>query len=408
MNHPDPYVISICKQIEAAHGNAIKNMADAKRLAEEFAAKKLHISSHTLARLYGVVKPFRKPYKDTLHILAQFLSFVDWDDFCQNQTNIPFDPNFFLTEAADGFSLAVLQLALDSQDLQALQTVLSKISSTCTLSLQIAAAEMLGTHLRNLSDKQPLLAFLARNPMGQRLFYESYVDEDDQDGYFSQALLQHYLPHTQNNYRRLFVNAFLISNQVHRAKYDALNFDEFNQLVQHLDWQDCHFHEKSRWLELNVMQDYHKGILNETWNIHLEKALLEIAHHPPYEQAWILARPLKAFLLFDWKAVLCTHQAFMAAIDRLVQNQKKGHHSIALYALQLFWLYTQNTRNNKPMFAPFRLHSTWFQNEANEKKAIEFGIAFLFATGENKKIIWKHLPQFCQDTGNSWVLRLLH
>lgn len=59
------------------------------------------------------------------------------------------------------------------------------------------------------------------------------------------------------------------------------------------------------------------------------------------------------------------------------------------------------------MYAPFRIHSTWFQNEANEKKAIEFGISYLFAAGENKKIVSQFLPEFCQTTGNTWVTRLL-
>ena len=34
--------------------------------------------------------------------------------------NIPFDPNYILTEASDGFSLAVLHLALATEDLDAL------------------------------------------------------------------------------------------------------------------------------------------------------------------------------------------------------------------------------------------------------------------------------------------------
>lgn len=407
MKQPDPYLISICQQIEAAHGNTIKTIADAKRLSDDFYAKKLHISPHTLGRLFGVVKPFRKPYKDTLNLLAHYLNFSEWEDFCQNQTNIPFDPNFFLTEAADSFSLAVLQLALASHDSHALLAVLNKIDPNCPLTLQIAAAELLGTHLRKLPNKRPLLQLLASNPMGQRLFYESFVDEDDEGGYYSHALREYYLPNIQNNYRKLFVYAFLISKNVRHNQADSPYFDSFWHTTKQLTWEACHFHEKSRWLEVAVLQDGINGALHQTWTNLLEKALQEIKYHPPYEQAWVLARLLKALLLFDMKEELCGHQAFVAAVDQLVRNQKKGHHSIALYALQLFWLYSNIKCIKKQMYAPFRIHSTWFQNEANEKKAIEFGISYLFAAGENKKIVSQFLPEFCQTTGNTWVTRLL-
>jgi hypothetical protein len=48
-----------------------------------------------------------------------------------------------------------------------------------------------------------------------------------------------------------------------------------------------------------------------------------------------------------------------------------------------------------------------FQNESNEKSAIEFAVAALFATGENKKIIDNNMITFCQGKGTSWVLRIL-
>jgi hypothetical protein len=61
----------------------------------------------------------------------------------------------------------------------------------------------------------------------------------------------------------------------------------------------------------------------------------------------------------------------------------------------------------KQLYAPFRIHSTWFQNEGNEKKAIEFGISFLFASGENKTIIQRNLSEFCRKTANEWVTQLI-
>ena len=83
--------------METQFGFKVKNIADAEKASEILAVEKLHISSHTIARLYGVVKPFRTPYRDTLNIIARFLDYTDWEEFCLNQTNIPFanDPELW-------------------------------------------------------------------------------------------------------------------------------------------------------------------------------------------------------------------------------------------------------------------------------------------------------------------------
>jgi hypothetical protein len=133
MNQPNPYLIAICNQLEVHLGFKIKNIADAQQCSALLIQQKLYISPHTIARLFGVVKPFRTPYKDTLNILARFLLYTDWESYCADQTNIPFDPNFFLTEASDGFSLAVLELALASEDFKALKLILEKAKRTASI-----------------------------------------------------------------------------------------------------------------------------------------------------------------------------------------------------------------------------------------------------------------------------------
>jgi hypothetical protein len=48
-----------------------------------------------------------------------------------------------------------------------------------------------------------------------------------------------------------------------------------------------------------------------------------------------------------------------------------------------------------------------FQNESNEKTAIEFAVASLFATGENKQIINGNLKRFCEEKGVHWVVKMI-
>jgi hypothetical protein len=62
---------------------------------------------------------------------------------------------------------------------------------------------------------------------------------------------------------------------------------------------------------------------------------------------------------------------------------------------------------SKIIYNPFRIHNVLFQNESNEKTAIEFAVASLFATGENNSILDSNLKGYCEGKGVNWVMRLV-
>ena len=66
----------LLRQVEISIQRNVVSFSDAKFLSEEIAKKKLFVSPHTIGRLYGIVKPSRKPYKATLNILSQFLNYL--------------------------------------------------------------------------------------------------------------------------------------------------------------------------------------------------------------------------------------------------------------------------------------------------------------------------------------------
>lgn len=408
MTQPDPYLISISSQIETLLGYKINNIADAKKVASLFDANKLTISSHTIARIFGVVKPFRTPYKETLNLLAQFLKYKDWDDYCANQTNIPFDPNYFLTEASDGFSLAVLQLALVNEDVCSLQLVIDKATNNESQSLLFTAAALIGEYVRNSSKQKEMLQLLADTSKGRELFYECYVDEDNPNNYFTEALVQFYLPKVTDDYKRLFVYSFVISQTAHKDQIASTYIPEFKKLTAQLDKNNCHFHELSRWLECLIIIDGCNGVLKNTWKNHIDELLELIIDLSELDRAWIIARSLKALVLFDLKEEVFHHAEFNAAIALLIQNQRKESHHMALYVIQLYWIAKLTYFNNKTIYHPFRIHSTLFQNESNEKAAIEFAIAAFFASGDNKQIVERNLNSFCETKGTLWVLKLVN
>jgi hypothetical protein len=407
MNQPNPYLIALCNQLEIQLGFKIKNIANAQKCSEVLALEKLYISQHTIARLFGVVKPFRTPYKDTLNVIARYLNYTDWEEYCNNQTNIPFDPNYFLTEASDGFSLAVLQLALANEDFKALQLVSEKAKENKNEAILFTAAELIGAYVRKSKKQKELLQLLADSSIGHRFFYECYVDEDNENNYFSDALVNYYLPNITNDYRKLYVYCFLISQSAHKEQKTSYYCKEFIALTTQLDKSKSHFHERSRWIECLILIDGFNNVIQNTWKIHVQEIIEISIGLGLNEKAWLLSRSLKALLLFGFKEELFNCKEWNEIVDNLIKNQTKELHSIALYALQLYWISKSMYLKSKTIYTPFRIHNILFQNESNEKTAIEFAVASLFASGENKIIITRNLKKFCEAKGVLWVMKIL-
>lgn len=408
MNQPNPYLIALCKQLETKLGFKIKNIANAEKCSEVLALEKLYISQHTIARLYGVVKPFRNPYRDTLNVIVRYLNHIDWEDFCVNQTNIPFDPNYFLTEASDGFSLAVLQLALANEDMRALQLVLEKVKENENEAILFTAADLIGTYVRKSKKQKELLKLLADSTVGHLFFYECYVDEDNENNYFSDALVQYYLPNVTNDYRKLYVYCFVISQTAHKELKLSPYCKEFQKLTLQLYKKKCHFHELSRWMECQIVIDGFNNALQETWKLHLAELIVLSTDLELNEKAWLFSRSVNALILFGFKEELFNHEELNNHINAIIKHQKKELHSIALYTLQLYWICKSLYLNSKTVYNPFRIHNILFANESNEKTAIEFAVASIFATGENKSIISHNLKDYYKDKGTDWVLRFIN
>ncbi len=408
MNLPDPYIISLRNKIEEKLNFKINRLCDSKKISNILKENNLGISSHTIARLFGIIKPFRTPFKDTLNLLSCYLNYNDWDDFCANQTNIPFDINYFLTEATDGFSLSVLQSALVNDDLDSLSIILEKSITTSNFNIMYSAAEMIGNYLRLSSKKEELLKLLAKSNIGQLFFYECFVDENNKNGYFSDALIQYYLPEIKDNYKRLFVYCFNIGQMANKELKQSECIPLFEKLVYSLDKKKCHYHELSRWLECSILIDGFNGVLHQTWKKHILEILENAKLFDYLESCWIISRSLKALILFDLKNEIVHDLDFNEFIDRLILFQKKESHSIALYTLQLYWIYKSNYLKSKIVYSPFRIDTLLFQNESEEKTVIELATASIFASGVNKIIMDVNLKSYCNKIGANWVIKLLY
>jgi hypothetical protein len=182
----------------------------------------------------------------------------------------------------------------------------------------------------------------------------------------------------------------------------------FEKLVYSLDKKKCHYHELSRWLECSILIDGFNGVLHQTWKKHILEILENAKLFDYLESCWIISRSLKALILFDLKNEIVHDLDFNEFIDRLILFQKKESHSIALYTLQLYWIYKSNYLKSKIVYSPFRIDTLLFQNESEEKTVIELATASIFASGVNKIIMDVNLKSYCNKIGANWVIKLLY
>ena len=397
----------LLSQLELTVKKKVVTFSDAKYLSEQLAKRKLFISAHTLGRLFGIIKPYRKPYKETLNVLCKFLGYNDWEDYNQKESLDAIDPKYFQTEDEDGFSISLLELALVNNDIKSLENLLEQIKYTDDhYHVFYALSDLIGNYVRKSKIQDELLEIIAKIPQGRLLFYECFVDEDNNNNYFSNALKQYYLPKITNNNKKLFVHSFNLASNLYRNIDIDENITHFKNITEKVDLLNCHFHEVSRFLECSIIIDAKEDILKNTINYHIER-LLEICNSfENFKKNWIIARPIRAIIFFGFVNELTSHKKFNQLVDSLFENRNNEYKNMALYIIQLYFLYKEKKNNSNHKVPAFRLISTNFFNNENEKKAIEFTMAFLFSNGKQKENIKSKLIQFCEVYGNRWVLPL--
>jgi hypothetical protein len=398
--------------IEHTEKFKILSFSDSKRLANLFSKKKLYISAHTIARLYGVIKPHRKPYKETLNILAQFSGYLNWDDYYSHQIAQLSQKNYFKTEENSGFSMSLLQLGLVNEDWEVINNLLKK-----TMNLRdnhdnfYSISQLLGHDLRKSRQQDKLAEQLANSKQGRVLFYECFVDEDDPNGYYSSALQKYYLPTITECGKKLFAISYLLSQSTYKGICNLKLIEEFKSISNLSKNTDLHFHEISRCFESEFIIAGWNNALETKIDIYLNHLIEKIKPYPKNQKIWLLARATRAIIYFGGVHQLLNNSQYNQEIDKLFINDKLNNYKcIGLYILQLYFIYkaTRIKSDSSLIKIPQRIWFTDFLNNENEKLAIEFTMAYLFSEGQQKQNIQSKLVQFCEDFGNRWVLPLIH
>ncbi len=403
MKGTEKFIQKICQQIETAVNRRIKSFPDAIWLSDIFREKKLLVSASTMARLYGLTVSKSKPYQSTLDCLAKFLEYDNWENYLEDQSKHHFNSNFFLTEQADGFSQSVLEMALHLKRYDTVQLLLEKYTYFENNPIHFSTANLIGKYVKKHHYDEKLLMVLANTKAGRSLFFECFVDEDNENDNFLIALQTYYLPQMPDDESAFFVHSFTVAKKIYASSLEQNDIKKYKELTEKIDIKNLHYHLISRYFECNILID---GAENKLQN-NVENYLNSISNQALSgdKSEWLLARSIKALLHFGCKKELLHHLKFNEVVNTIMMKKIKTKNSAALYIIQLYWLYCNP--HHKFTYQPFHLSVDYLQGNSIERIAIENATASLFSEDEIKQKTEENLKQYCANSKNKWILNLI-
>ena len=395
----------------------VKGFNDCKLASEKLLKRGFVISAHTLARFFGILKSNHRPYTSTLNLMCEFIGTDSYTAFCnevkQKTEHALYGPiDAFNTGP---FSLITLEIALANEDWKSVQEIVSNFRIDDPFKNDLVM--LLGKSVRYSQKRELLLKKLIEIEHGRHLFYESYVDEDDPGGYYSHALKKYYQSSFSHSDSQLFLHCFLLSKAIYLNETFDLKLLKSSILNLDVPFNKLHFHEISRYLELQILLDFKKGFLKNNLINHLEqvteltagyvyndKCTQELLNH---DRCWIVARSLKALSFSGFLKDALKHDGFRMLIEELYRGSSQNIGSIAELIIQ-FVVHGMNKSPGKgnDFFPPKRI-TALHDNETHSRIVIEAATSLLYAEDKIKPILEKNVYSFAKKTGHTWLFELL-
>ena len=187
------YIRELKKRLELISTITVKEFNDCKNLSNLLNEKGIAISAHTIARLYCLLKETHRPYTSTLNLLCEYIGYRSYNDFClhyENEINQALYAPRDLFKTGD-YSLIALEIAIANNDWLGMRNILESVNKTNFHYQNLVIT--LGNAVRAHPFQNELLKELNKIENGRWLFYECYVDEDDRNNYYSNALKEYYI-----------------------------------------------------------------------------------------------------------------------------------------------------------------------------------------------------------------------
>ena len=401
------FVRELAKRLQQKTGIEVKEFADCKLISDRMNLKGFHVSAHTIARFLGILKANHRPYTSTLNLFCHYLEFETYADFCrtiQNEldTALYSPANSFQTGR---FSLVTLEIALANEDWKNVQHLLTSFEKNSPLKNELVM--LLGNIVRKHPKQKELLKALIEIENGRWLFYESYVDEDDPNSYYSDALKTFYQSNLTDSNNQIFLHCFLISKAIYEKKPVDEKMVSSIILHENIPLLNLHFHELSRYFEIQLLLDFRAKKLKEKLTFHLERIIEHCQRFNHYDSCWIVARCIKALAFSGQFKRAFQYGLFTEMVLSLYREMDNKIESIAELIIQ-FTVHSLQKKimKNTIVFPPVRI-SAAHDNETNSRLIIEASTSLLYADGEIKSMLEKNVYSFAKKTGHSWVFELL-
>ena len=401
------FVRELAKCVQQKAGIDVKEFADCKLISDKMNTNGFHVSAHTIARFLGILKTNHRPYTSTLNLFCHYLEFETYADFCktiQNEldTALYSPANSFQTGP---FSLVTLEIALANEDWKSVQHLLASFEKNSPMKNELVM--LLGNIVRKHPKQKELLNALIEIENGRWLFYESYVDEDDPNGYYSNALRTFYQSNLTESNNQIFLHCFLIS----KAIYEKKTVDEqmLSSVLFHenIPLLNLHFHELSRYFEIQILLDFRAKKLINKLTFHLERIIEHCQRFNRYDACWIIARCIKALAFSGQLKRAFQNELFKNLVLRLYREMNNKIESIAELIIQFtVHSFQKKIVKNSTIFPPVKI-SAAHDNETISRLVIEASTSLLYANGEIKSMLEKNVYSFAKKTGHSWVFDLL-
>lgn len=400
------YIRELKARLEKTAALTIKEFSDCKDLSHIFSEQGIAISAHTFARLFGLLKSNHRPYTSTLNLICAFLGFDSFNAFCSIIANEVKDALYAPQDLFDAgpYSLIALELSIANNDWNGMRTILESVDKTKFLYQDLVIT--LGNAVRTHPLQQQLLNELNTFDNGRWLFYECYVDEDDRNNYYSNALKNYYQSSNSKPGNQLFLECFLASKAIYSNQ--SADLGKFNLIgIKDFPLHELHFHEISRLFELHLLLDYLDNNLKKTLLTHLDKICAISSSYVHYDACWIVARTLKALSFSGMLKKALDYTPFHSLVFELFKQLNSKIESIGELIIQFvghaYFLRKQSLLHELP---PIKI-GVKHDNETNSRILIEAATAQLYAENTVKSILNQNIRSFAKSTGQTWVFELL-
>lgn len=401
------YLRELKKQLEKKSGISIQEFNDCKTLSDFFIQQGLAISAHTFARFYGLLKENHRPYTSTLNLICLYLGFESYSNFCatiKDELTYALHSPTAIFGTGD-YSFIALEIAIINNDWDSMKALLETIDKSIFRYQDLVI--VLGNAVRAHPLQEAIIKELTTIENGRWLFFECFVDEDDHNHYYSNALKHYYQNVNSKPGNQLFLHCFLASKAIYNhqpIEKSTMGFLRNNNFSV----EGLHFHEISRLFELQILLDHQNNQLEKRLVAQLDKIIETTSSYVHYDACWLLARSIKALAFSGMLKKAMTYTPFQSLVYHRFKQINANIESIGELIIQFVGhAFFLNKKEHDLIIPPSKI-GVKHDNETQARILIEAATAQLYASQPVKSILDKNILSFARKTGQTWVFELLN